>query len=301
MVRPCRIVKILLTGASGFIGKALLPTLLANGHEVTLLSRRSSDSAGISGEIVAEIPAWPEAVSGLHFDLCIHLAWIATPGIYLSSPENHLFAEMTPRLADSLFRAGLPHFLGLGTCIEYAPNQTAPCIPGVTEISPQTAYGKAKERARAGIAEAAALHGKDYTWARLFYPYGPGEHPARIPSSFLRTLACGESLELKTPHSVKDWVHIDDVVSAILHIAGHSHPLREINLGTGTGTSILTLAKTVAEITGADKSLIKVAELALSDPYAHHVAEIRPLYALGWKPGTPLRQGLQSLATQPNV
>jgi len=287
--------KILLTGASGFIGRALLPALVSREHIVTLLSRKSSNSVGIADEIVCDITCWPEAVSGRHFDLCIHLAWIATPGIYLSSPANDLFAEMSPRLAGTLFEAGLPHFFGLGTCIEYAPNLSAPCTPGITAIAPETVYGIAKERARAGIAKSADHHKKGYTWARLFYPYGQGEHPDRIPSSFLRTLLQGRPLELKSPHSVKDWIHINDVVSALMCVAENGYPLREINLGTGIAAEILALATTAAEITGASPDLVKHSPAGAEDPYKYHIADISSLHNLGWKPGVALREGLTEI------
>lgn len=292
--------KILLTGASGFIGSALLPALVSRGHAISLLSRNYSNAVGIADEIVCDISCWPEAVSGRHFDLCIHLAWIATPGIYLSSRANDLFAEMTPRLADILFEAGLPHFFGLGTCLEYAPNPSASCIPGITTIAPETAYGMAKERARAGIAKSADLHKKGYTWARLFYPYGPGEHPARIPSLFLRTLSQAQSIELKSPHSVKDWIHVHDVISAILRVAENAQPLQEINLGSGIGTEIQILAKMAAGVVGASHTLIKLSLPREKDPYAYHIAENAQLSSLGWQPSVTLIEGLESLATSIN-
>ena len=293
--------KILLTGASGFIGKALFPALVCKGHEVTLLSRERSNPAGISEEIVCETAVWPQAVTGRYFDVCIHLAWIAKPGIYGNSPENGLFASMTPLLADTLFQAGLPNFFGLGTSIEYAPGQTNACDPATTTIAPQSLYGKAKDYARSGIAESSVLRNKGYTWARLFYPYGSGEHPERIPSTFLRTLHKGEPLELKTPHSVKDWIEIKDVVSAIVCVVENGEPLGEINLGTGNGTDILTLARLAAAITGQSPDLVKSSTPGSVDSYAYHVADIRNLSAIGWKPRINLQEGLQTLANHLNL
>ena len=232
--------KILLTGAGGFIGNALLPGLIRKGHEITLLSRQPH--GGELEEITADTTRWADSVRGKNFDLCIHLAWIATPGSYLESEENQILADSTIRLAEELFSEGLPHFLALGTCLEYAPHQSAPCNESTTPISPVSAYAKSKNRARIGIAEAAKRHGANYTWARLFYPYGAGEHPNRIPSTFLQTLREGKPLTLKTPNSVKDWIEIRDVVSALVMLAESEKPHREINIGTGTGTSIIELA-----------------------------------------------------------
>lgn len=288
--------KILLTGANGFIGQALLPELVTRGHEIVLLSRKSlTPLPETVSEIVAATSDWPKAVSGKPFDVCIHLAWIATPGIYLESPDNEMLAEVTIALAESLFQSGLPHLIALGTCIEYAPGPVAPCAEARTPVAPPSTYGQAKDRARSGVAAAATRHGSGYTWARLFYPYGAGEHPNRIPSSFLRTLRQNQPLSLKTSDSIKDWIEIRDVVSAIVHLAETEQPQSEINLGTGIGTRIGDLAKLAARITGSDPALVRSAENPASDPYAYHVADITKLTSTGWAPKISLETGMLRL------
>lgn len=288
--------KILLTGASGFIGQALLPALIARRHQVTLLSRHPSPALSPSVyEILAEPENWAGAIHGKSYDLCLHLAWIATPGVYLESPENNILSSATIALADTLFQAGLGHFLGIGTCIEYAPDQTNPCSEDITPIAPRSIYGQAKEQARVGIAAAAKQHGAGYTWVRLFYPYGKDEHPDRIPSSFLRTLASHQPLKLKTPNSIKDWIEIRDIVSALIHLSEKSPHQCEINLGTGIGTRMADFAKIAAQISNADLSLIQVSDTPTTDPYSYHIADTSKLFATGWRPFVKLEEGLSSL------
>jgi nucleoside-diphosphate-sugar epimerase len=288
--------KILLTGASGFIGRALLSSLDSRGHEITVLSRRNDPSLPPAvTAIIAETKDWATAVEGKSFDLCLHLAWIATPGIYLDSPENERLAAASIALADTLFQSGLPHLLALGTCIEYAPGPTAPCSEISTKIAPQSIYGLAKERARSGIAAAAGTTGGGYTWARIFYPYGAGEHANRIPSIFLRTLFAGRPLELKTADSIKDFIEIRDVVSALVHLSERGIPEQEINIGTGAGTRIGDLAEIAARITENNSPRITVAAATAPDPYSFHVADTRKLASSGWKPTISLPDGLERL------
>jgi len=288
--------KILLTGGQGFIGQALLPQLLANGHQLTLLTRQPAPAQPAAvRQIIADAAGWADAVRGQAFDLCIHLAWIATPGVYLDSPQNHLLASATSRLAESLFAAGLPHFLALGTCIEYAPGQSAPCRPGTTPIAPATIYGQAKEQARQGIAAAAERYHGNYTWVRLFYPYGAGEHPQRIPSTFIRTLLENRPLIIKTPDSIKDFIEIRDVASALLHLSEHAGAQQEINLGSGTGTRIADLAALAARLVGADPALVQCAATPAADPYPCHIADAHQLRACGWRPAITLEDGITRL------
>lgn len=288
--------KVLLTGASGFIGRPLLAHLLGRGHHVTLLSRQGNPQIPSGAfEIIAPLSNWPQAVRGKSFDACIHLAWIATPGIYLESPENILFAETTNNLAQALFEAGLPHFIAAGTCIEYAPLSSDACDEK-SPVGPLSSYGRAKEKARASIAEAARLHRKGYTWLRLFYPYGVDEDARRIPSTFLRTLGERRTLVLKTPDSIKDFIEIRDVVTAVRQILELGEPQTELNLGTGQKARIIELANMAAAITGADPGLVQRAETSISDPYAFHVADISKLTTIGWQPTISLREGMERLS-----
>lgn len=287
--------KILLTGAGGFIGRALLPVLLENDHQVTLISRKPSVCE--AEELITDAAGWAEAVRGKPFDACIHLAWISTPGLYLESPENEQLADATISLASALFRQGLKHFIGLGSCIEYSPDLTVPCAEYQTPIDPRSPYGIAKNRARKGVSSAAETYQAGYTWVRLFYPYGVGEHPNRIPSAFLRILQKKQQLPLKTPNSIKDWIEIRDVVSAILHLVERGTPEQEINLGTGVGTRICDLARIAAKIVGADCSLIQTVAPPTDDPYSFHVADTYRLHSTGWKSAISLQDGLRNLHT----
>jgi nucleoside-diphosphate-sugar epimerase len=294
--------KILLTGAGGFIGSAVLPLLLQTGHDVTVLTRPASvttirqtlTTAGHSCQFLPAEPAdWAQAVGQDSFELCLHLAWIATPGLYLTSPENETFADATLALAEQLYAQGTRHFIGTGTCIEYAPGITAPCQENHTPTGPLSPYGQAKLRTCQGLQALAETAGAGWTWARIFYPYGIGEHPARTASTFLRTLAAGQPLSLKTGASIKDWIEINDLASALLHLT-RTGPQGIINLGTGTPASILDLALLAARLTHADPALVQNTGDG-TDPYAFHLADPTKLFSTGWSPAIPLEIGLVSL------
>lgn len=294
--------KILLTGASGVIGTAVLPLLIGQGHQVTLLSRPAAASdlrqalaqQNFTVEILAaESSSWAAVVEDRVFDACLHLAWIATPGIYLQSPENEALADHTLALAGKLFANGTRHFIGTGTCIEYTPGQTTPCHEETTPAAPVSPYGIAKNCTRIGLERLATRTGNGWTWVRIFYPYGRGEHPSRTASTFLRTLAAGEPLNLKTGGSIKDFIELSDVASALSHLLD-CPPQGLINLGTGTPTSIEELATLTARLTGIDPTLVKNTGDG-TDPYAYHLADTSKLRATGWAPSVTLEQGLQQL------
>ncbi|RYD31252.1 MAG: SDR family oxidoreductase, partial [Verrucomicrobiaceae bacterium] len=215
MANPVRTMKILMTGASGFIGSAALSLAVSKGYDVTVLARPATAAGyreklkrdGLSCEVIpADHAGWASAVRNRSFDSCLHLAWIALPGQYLNSPQNEEFAASTLALADSLFKNGLPHFLGTGTCIEYAPGLTAPCREDITPCAPVSPYAVAKHRTHQSLVEMADQYSSTLGWARVFYPYGAGEHPARTATTFLKTLAAGQPLVLKTGASRKDFI-----------------------------------------------------------------------------------------------
>jgi len=287
--------RILLTGATGFIGSAVLRLAVAGGHEVAALVRPGGEVPAGAARLTGSMadPPW-EAVEAFAPDTLIHCAWIATPGIYLESPENEDHARWSLALAQGLARRGLRRLVVLGTCIEYR-------LPGAdhlheteSPLGPGTPYARAKDQLRRRLEELSTRHpGLRLAWGRVFYPYGEGEHPARLCSSLIRTLRRGEEVVLKTPDSTKDYIHIDDLAAAILRVSemGFDGP---VNLGTGAGVTIRAIAEAISDRLGR-RDRIRIQEPPAADPFPRVVADAGRLRGLGWEPKVALESGLLRL------
>lgn len=239
---------------------------------------------------LAEAP-WNQ-IEGFGPEACVHMAWISTPGTYLESPDNDRFLEWSLSFLRRYWRSAGRHVVALGTCIEYQASRR-PLVEDQTPILPTTRYARCKNALRVALEEEAGRAGASLCWARLFYPYGEGEHPARLCTSLVRKLANAEEIVLKTPASVKDYIHIDDLAAAILTVLEQRFR-GAINLGTGNGVAVREIARTLGEILGRAE-LIKEAEPAESDPLSFVVADPTKLRALGFHPRVTLGDGLTRL------
>ena len=210
--------RIFVTGASGFIGRAAINQFLQEGHEVIALSRDGNIPserrlAVLCGDLAAVSQEW---FSGPAIDALVHCAWVATPGEYLASPLNARFVEWSLEFLRALSRARVRRFIGVGTCLECPPsNETLPEEWDFLDFVPDSPYARAKQKWLRLLREWAQLEGVSLAWARLFYPYGPGEHLNRFPSFLIRKLKQGESVVVNTPESIKDYVYITDVAQAL--------------------------------------------------------------------------------------
>jgi nucleoside-diphosphate-sugar epimerase len=294
--------KILVTGATGFIGSAFAKLAISRGHQIgglilpteqVPLSLSAQTGEGtltwIRGAL-AELP-WRE-IETFRPDACVHFAWIATPGVYLESPENERHLEWSLNLARRLKQLGLGYFLGVGTCIEYQIT-AAPLHEDGTPVDPTTRYSRCKNALRETLAAEARQDGSRFGWGRVFYPYGVGEHPARLCSSVLQKLRAGESITLKTPHSRKDYIYIDDLAAAIL-LTLERQFAGIINWGTGTGISVREIADTAARLLGRPELVTNAPQLA-PDPFDYVVADNQKLRQLGWQPAHSIEVGLKRM------
>ncbi len=287
--------RIFLTGATGFLGRVFCRTALARGHELLALSRQGTETlpagAAHAPGTLADVP-W-DTVTAFRPDAALHLAWIATPGVYLTSPENAALVEHSGRLFERLAAMGTRHISGVGTCIEYAPS-TAPLDEHDSPLGPTFPYSQAKVEA-ARLLETAATHaGVNWSWQRVFYPYGEGEAPGRLPSILMRAALTGQRLELKTPDSVKDYIHVDDAASALLSVLEHGLQ-GPVNLGTGEGVRIMHLASQILRSLGVDESMAVAANPPASDPFPVTVARTERLRSTGWSPQVSLEEGIDRL------
>lgn len=291
--------RILLTGATGFVGSAFLQRALARGHSVASLvapervaphvSARQGHHVVLRGTLAAA--PWDQ-IEAFQAQTCLHSAWITTPRVYLESPENERFLQWSQEFVAQFFARGGAHVIGMGTCVEYRLERRR-LSETETPAAPTTRYARCKDQLRRSLEEMARGAAGVASWARLFYPYGPREHPDRLCSHLIRKMQRGERASLATPHSVKDYIYIDDVADALITLA-EKRAEGIYNIGTGEETSVMRIANVLAGMLSAP--LPQTAESADSAPVSDYVvADAKRLKALGWLPRVTLETGLARL------
>lgn len=298
--------RIAVTGGTGFLGRAFVREAIARGHDLLLLVRREvpretwqvpartfSRIHLASGAV--ESPDWA-AIEAFRPESCLHAAWISTPGVYLQSPENEMHLRWSRSFLARIATSGGCSILGIGTCAEYAP--ASGVLNEVTsQPQPVSPYARAKDELRRWLQESLPANGAPAAWARIFYPYGVGEHRDRVCSHILRELSSGRPVRLKTPNSVRDYIHVTDVARALLTILETRYS-GVINVGTGKGVQIGELARTLGRLVDRE-DLVELPGAAVAQSADCVVADIQRLTGLGWKAEVPLESGLQGLIEQP--
>lgn len=291
--------KILVTGATGFIGSAFSRLAISRGHLIggMMLPTEKTPSGLETSEMMTWFkgtlaePLWNE-IEQFKPEACVHFAWIATPGVYLESPENENYFHWSRELIRRVRAFGVRRVVAAGTCIEYRISNEK-LSEDRTPIEPTTTYARWKDALRVALEEDAKKDGFRFAWTRVFYPYGVGEHPARLCSSIIQKLGRGEKITLKTPNSTKDYIYIEDLASAFLTVLEKQFE-GTINLGTGIGLTVKEIAQTLGQMMQRWE-LIEEAVPPQVDPLGYVVADVSRLRGLGWKPEYDLRHGLEKL------
>lgn len=285
--------RVLVTGARGFIGSRCLPLLHARGYEVHAVSAASlpRDAAGTwhrcnlldpdqCGTLVRE-------VQPTHL---LHLAWVTQPGVFWHSPANADWLASGARLLRRFYAIGGTRAVGIGSCAEYGVSEE-PCDEAGTPAEPVTPYGRAKLALLESLRETAAA--RSWAWARVFFPYGPGDPPGRFVPDLIDSLLARRPFDCTHGNQVRDFVFVDDVAEACVALldAGCNGVY---NVGSGTGTSLRELAAAaVAELGHADLIRFGVRPAPAHDPARVVANADRIRRDLRWSPRVGIPEGLR--------
>lgn len=241
--------RVLLTGATGFIGQYVLRELLVRKDvEIVAVSRRVPEPGQLPicvKHVALDIskPSDRELASLGNPDVLIHLAWAGLPNYKsLHHFEAHLGEQY--RFLASLIRAGLPSLVCTGTCFEYGMRSGE--LDESLVPDPRNPYGFAKDALRRSLELLREKHSFQFTWARLFYMHGPGQPATSLLPQLAAAVARGDSrFSMSGGEQLRDYLPVQEVARYLVELALRCPDAGTVNICSGKPISVRLLVEQI--------------------------------------------------------
>jgi nucleoside-diphosphate-sugar epimerase len=292
----------LLTGATGFVGAYLARRLLESGQEVHLLARESSNLwrlADLQDRLILHHVDLLEAerlAETLQAIRPTHIWHLATYGGFATQQEALRIAQTnfmgTVNLLHASLETGFETFINTGSSSEYGI-KTAP-MREADLPEPLSAYGASKAGATLYAQGLAKTNGLPIFNLRLFSPFGPQEDPSRLVATVIKACVRGEAPRLASPHSVRDFIYVEDVFRFYQALDPAALAPGEIlNVGSGKQSTVGDLVATALKLSGSDLEPIWGSAAPRPNEPTSWVADMtKAERLLNWKPAFSLEAGL---------
>ena len=298
--------RLVITGAAGFLGSHLAERFLAEGHEVLGVDNLVTGARTNLEElyrherfdVLSRDVSQPLYVAG-HVDGVLHFASPASPADYLDLPIQTLkVGALGTHNMLGLAKAKGARFLLASTSEVYGDPEVHPqpeTYHGyVSPVGPRGVYDEAKRYAEALTMAYHRTHGLETRIARIFNTYGPRMRPrdGRVVSNFLVQALRGEPITIYGEGTqTRSFCYVDDLVDGIMRLFEADRVL-PVNLGNPVEFSVRELADVVLEETGSASDL-ETKPLPQDDPAVRcpDITVAREL--LGWEPAVDLREGVR--------
>jgi len=297
--------RVLVLGASGFIGRWVTRRLMGVGADLVVAVR---NPASMEGEV---LPGPPIQIDLLDFEAVSDLIGQIRPLVifnlagYGIDPNERdadkarlINSELPPLLLESLHPlTGSPwrgqRIVHAGSALEYGI--CGGDLAESTAAEPTTLYGRTKLAGTQALQNASVSSGIASVTARLFTVYGPGERPGRLLPSLLEAAHTGNCLEMTAGTQKRDFTYVEDVTEGLLRL-GTMQTLQGniVNLATGLLSTVRQFIETAAEILGIPEDHLKFDTLPVrQEEMEHEPVSIRKLEELtSWTPSVSISQGI---------
>lgn len=297
--------KVIITGATGTIGTALINELIKNDVEILVLIRKESQR-------VINIPINP--LIKIHYcsldELCLltndnhenydvffHLGWAGTSSIERDNGYIQLKnVDYTIDALECAKRFGCKKFIGIGSQAEYGVVDEI--LTTKTDTNPVTEYGKAKLLAGHKTKTKAVELGLEFNWIRVLSVYGPNDGDNTLISYLIKTMKKNEEVYVTKCEQIWDYLFCEDAATAIKAIAERGINNKTYVLGSGKGQLLKNYVETIKRILKS-KSTINYGYYQYSKKQTMNlVADISDLINdVGWEPKYSFIEGINKMIT----
>ena len=216
---------ILVTGATGFIGRNTLVPLMERGFEVVALTSRPPLDTVPGVQYIQCDLSDREATRAIMAQTSpshlLHLAWRAVVSGLWTAPENMDWLQISLDLARAFVEAGGKRMTVCGSCGDYDWSSGL-CTEDVTPLAPDTFYGQAKVALYHALCGFSRINNVELAWGRVFFVYGPGEHESRLGASVVKALLSGQDALCSHGMQLRDYMHVGDVGAGLAALSASS-------------------------------------------------------------------------------
>lgn len=278
--------KVIVTGASGFIGQHVCRSLLDAGHIVHAVTNQRAMPYEHPNLTVEKIDLFcPEQVKEL-FNLVrpeylIHCAWYAKHGEFWHSEENFKWVKATLVILEWFQKHGGHRAIFTGTCAEYDWRYGV-CDEEITPLSPKSVYAITKDATRRLVTAYCQSNNVECVWGRIFFPFGEGEDSRRLIPSIVDAARNHRNFDCNNPEGYRDFIAVEDLASAICHLATNTNKIGSFNMSTGVPTRIAEVVEYTYRMLG--QKFVPEKNSAVTVEPKFIIGNSEKLRLTGWEP-----------------
>ena len=245
--------RVLVTGASGFVGSHCLPLLVINGYEIHAVSAKETCSGSAAGAMwhrcnLLETAGVDDLLATVKPTHLLHLAWYAVPHKFWASAENLRWLQASVNLVHAFAQHGGRRVVVAGSCAEY-DWASGHCSEAMTPLRPATLYGACKLSFHIVLEAYCRQAGLTSAWGRVFSLYGPNEPQEKFVGSIVSSLLRGQPARCSSGDQIRDFLYVRDVARAFVTLLD-SATNGALNIASGESVALKTIARRIAEKLG---------------------------------------------------
>jgi UDP-glucuronate 4-epimerase len=306
--------KVLVTGAAGFIGSHLVETLLRRGDEVTGLDnfndyydpgRKRANIAPLQRHAclafyeadIRDSERMEQIVVDHRPDVIAHLAAMA--GVRYSIGRTPLYTDVNIRGTVNLLEAarehGVPHFVFASTSSVYGATERIPFVETDPCNHPLAPYPATKKACEVMGHAYHQLHDMNFTAVRFFSVYGPRGRPDMMPFMVMHRTVHEQPIQLFDGGQMRrDWTYVDDIVSGVLAAIDRPMGYEIINLGRGEPVLMTDFVEIIESLVGRP-AIVSAVPAPASEPKINFADVSKARRLLGYDPRTSVTDGLADM------